>query len=81
VKQYVLGVDGGNTKTHYALFDETGALVSFLHRGTASHEALAGGYDAMERELAESLNLVLTPQGLTVGDLAFAVFGLSLIHI
>lgn len=77
MSRFVLGVDGGNTKAHYALFDETGCLQGFLARGTASHEALAGGFDAMEAELATSLHRLLSPLGLGPLDLAAAVFGLA----
>lgn len=37
-KQYVIGVDGGNTKTDYFLFDIEGKLVSHLRGATCSHE-------------------------------------------
>jgi len=77
VSRFVLGVDGGNTKTHYALFDEVGRMRAFLARGTASHEALAGGFDAMEAELGDSLRQLLDPLGLELRDLAAAVFGLA----
>jgi N-acetylglucosamine kinase-like BadF-type ATPase len=77
LKRVVLGVDGGNTKTHYALFDEEGGLLAFLARGTASHEALPGGFAAMEAELRTSLGLLLGPLGLGPHEVAAAVLGLA----
>ena len=29
-QKYVIGVDGGNTKTHYALSDSEGNIVHFI---------------------------------------------------
>ena len=41
---YYLGVDGGNTKTDFALMRADGTLIDWIRVGTCSHEALPGGY-------------------------------------
>ncbi len=38
---YIIGVDGGATKTDYLLFTTEGEFVDALHLGTGSHEVLA----------------------------------------
>lgn len=75
--RFVLGVDGGNTKTHYALFDGEGNPVSFIHAGTASHERMNDGYEGMEREMELRITQLLEAGGHTLEDVGFAVFGLA----
>lgn len=75
--QYVLGVDGGNTKTHYAVFDAEGNLISFKREGTISHEQLSDGYDGIPRVLGGHLKSLLDSCGLGLKDISFAVFGLA----
>ena len=40
MKEYIIGVDGGNTKTDYFLFDIAGNFFDFYRGGTGSHEGL-----------------------------------------
>lgn len=75
--QYILGVDGGSTKTHYALFDMEGNAVCFKEAGTSSHEQLPGGYDGMEEELETQLGGMLQKCGISIEDIGFAVLGLA----
>lgn len=77
MKKIVLAVDGGNSKTHYALFDLQGNLVDFLERGTASHERMPDGYEGMKNELKRSLDMLLGRNGFKAGDIDFCVFGLA----
>ncbi len=73
--EYILGVDGGNTKTHYALCDTCGNLVNFIRAGTASHENI--GYEGMQQELDKRIHELLSVTGLSAGDICFGVFGLA----
>jgi len=75
--QYVLGVDGGNTKTHYAVFDAEGNLIGFKREGTISHERLSDSYDGIQRVLGAHLKSLLDTCGLGLKDIGFAVFGLA----
>ena len=43
-QEYVLGVDGGNTKTQYFLYDGDGNFVDGIEAGTCSHEALSDSF-------------------------------------
>jgi N-acetylglucosamine kinase-like BadF-type ATPase len=47
---YILGVDGGGTKTHCALFTRDGRAADFLEWGTTSHEFLPLGYESVRLE-------------------------------
>jgi len=75
--QYVLGIDGGNTKTHYAVFDEKGNLIGFKREGTVSHERLSDGYDGIPRVLGNHLMSLLDTCGLGIKDISFSVLGLA----
>ncbi len=72
---YVLGVDGGNTKTDYLLCDLEGRLIANLRGGTSSHEHL--GYDGAQREMDERITELLHTAGVERTEIAAAAFGLA----
>ena len=45
MKKYIIGVDGGNTKTDYFLFDSEGNFIDFHRAGTCSHEGLKDSFE------------------------------------
>lgn len=75
--RYVLGVDGGNTKTDYMLFDENGGLVRNIRRGTISHEGVAGGFPESGRLLREHMLSLLDGLQISVADIAASAMGLA----
>ena len=77
MKKYLLGVDGGNTKTDYVLFTHEGDFVDFYRTKTCSHEAVQGGYDGMEYTMIRQLTKLLTKNGLSIGDISGAGMGLA----
>ncbi len=76
----LLGVDGGNTKTDFFLFDTQGACLAHLRTGTCSHEALHG-YGPAEEALAAGLREVSFRAGLEPGRISSAVLGLAGVDI
>lgn len=76
-KKYVIGVDCGNSKTHYALVDSEGNLMNFLQRGTSSHENLSDGFPGMKRELDKQFTSLLNNNGLNYSDIDFIVLGMA----
>lgn len=76
-KKYVLGVDGGNTKTHYFLYDTEGNYVDCVCAGTCSHEALPDSFDGTYREIGQRMAELFSRNGISVEDIAFAAFGLA----
>ena len=75
--KYVLGVDGGNTKTDYILFDEFGNFVDGHRSGTCSHEALKDSFSGTYRVMKEEVEKLLSRNNLTVQDVSGAAFGLA----
>lgn len=78
MKKYVIGVDGGNTKTDYLLFDIEGNFVDGMRCGTCSHEAPSvGSFDGAYRIMNEKINELLSRNSLLITDVASGVFGLA----
>ena len=75
--KYVIGVDGGGTKTHYALFDDQGNFISFREGGPANHEVFENSYQGTEEELGTSIKQLLHDGNLQIKDMDFGVFGLA----
>lgn len=75
--RYVIGVDGGNSKTDYFLFDTNGSKVDAIRSGTCSHEALGDGFAGSRRVLAQEIDRLLSRNGLALADVAAACFGLA----
>ncbi len=76
-KGYLLGVDGGNTKTLYFLHDSDGRFVDYVAAGTCSHEALPDSYAGAERELGKRIGELFARNGIGADMIDFAVFGLA----
>lgn len=74
-RRWVLGVDGGGTKTAYVITDEHGDVRGAWSGPTTDY--LAIGLDALEETLADGVAAVLAEAALRADDLAFAVLGLS----
>jgi len=77
MSKLVLGVDGGATKSHLAIFDDNGNCVGSEAYGPLSHEAMKGSYAELEERLGELLPRLLKDAGASFDDIAYAVFGLA----
>jgi N-acetylglucosamine kinase-like BadF-type ATPase len=75
--EYVLGVDGGASKTDYLLFDMDGNIKAHLRGPTTSHDSFAGGMAELEQHLNGILRPLLAENGLEPQGIAAAVFGMS----
>jgi len=75
--KYLLGADGGNSKTDYILATEDGEFVDIIRSGSCSHEYRNMGFDGMETAMREQLNTLFTKHKLTVSDISSAAFGLA----
>jgi len=69
-----LGVDGGGTKTRFALIDGDGRLLGEAELGTTYHPHV--GLDGVCAILAEGVADVLDAARLTLADIGYAFFGL-----
>ncbi|GIO83337.1 kinase [Paenibacillus faecis] len=75
--KYVIGVDGGNSKTDYFLFDLDGNYIDHLHTGTCSHERFPDGYAGAERAMKDQLHQLLASHGLSPQTITAGSFGLA----
>lgn len=75
--KYVLGIDGGATKTHCALFDTDGNRIDIFPWGPTNHEALAGGFEELEQELGRLISGILEKNKVQCGDIVKGVFGMA----
>jgi len=69
-----LGVDGGGTKTRFALIDGDGRLLGEAELGTTYHPHV--GQDGVHAVLTEGVAKVLGAANLTLADIGYAFFGL-----
>ncbi|MGZ9583307.1 N-acetylglucosamine kinase [Paenibacillus marinisediminis] len=76
-RQYVIGVDGGNSKTDYFLFDIHGGFVDHIRAGTCSHEQFKDAYESSYRIMNENIQPLLQRNQLTMADCAAGAFGLA----
>lgn len=74
---YVIGVDGGNSKTDYYLFGLDGKLADHTRSGTCSHEQFPDGYASSYRIMNEQITLLLSRNGLSIKNVAAGAFGLA----
>lgn len=77
MKKYVIGVDGGNTKTDYFLYDIEGNFIDAIRSGSCSHEALKDSFDGSLRVMKEELNKLLSRNNLTPKDIVASAYGLA----
>ncbi len=75
--EYVIGVDGGNTKTDYFLFTTDGHFVDAIRSGTCSHEALKDGYEGSYRTMNKEISTLLTNNNIQINNVVAACFGLA----
>lgn len=78
---YVIGVDGGGTKTHYALFDIEGNFVNLLTGGPSSHEVYPGGFADSRLEIQGCISKLLKQNQLKPEDIGYGVFGIAGVDI
>lgn len=76
-KRYIVGVDGGNTKTDYFLFDTEGNFISNLRAGTCSHEIMPNSYEGAYNEMKACIDKLLRQQNVTIEDVEAGAFGLA----
>lgn len=76
-KDLILGVDGGNTKTDYFLFDTEGHLLSFTRRGSCSQESLPDHAEGSYRIMKAVFDEWLGDLGLETSDIKAACLGLA----
>lgn len=75
--KYYIGVDGGGTKTAYALYDENKNVLA-QHEGPASnHENMEGSFPEAAGIIADGLNSLVSKNGITLNDVGGILMGLA----
>lgn len=69
-----LGVDGGGTKTAFALIDKTGRVLATHETGTCYH--IEVGIDGAKQILESGVSALLAKTRFTLNDIAYGFFGL-----
>ena len=77
MNNYVLGVDGGGTKSHLVVFDQNGKCVAATAYGALNHEVMEGSYKELEERLLEVIPRTFSDAGITAENIAFAVLGIA----
>lgn len=78
MKKYIIGVDGGNTKTDYLLFDTNGNFIDGLRSGTCSHEVPSvGGFDGAYAIMNCNVKNLLARNNISIENVCAGVFGLA----
>jgi len=77
MSKLILGVDGGATKSHLAIFDDNGNCIGSAAYGPLNHEVMNGSYKELEERLGELLPGVVKSAGASINDITYAVFGLA----
>jgi Predicted N-acetylglucosamine kinase len=70
---YVLGVDGGGTKTHYALYHPQTNHLDVLTAGPSNHEGMPGSFAQLKNELGENIYALLSKNHLAPDDIAMSM--------
>jgi N-acetylglucosamine kinase-like BadF-type ATPase len=70
-------VDGGGTKTAFALFDAQGRQVLLREGAGSNHENLAGSFDEAAEILWEGVRALLAQAGIGIADVGFCLMGLA----
>jgi len=73
--RYFLGIDGGGTKTHALIADETGKLHGFGKAGCGNFEVF--GWERAKNEILKAADDALKQAGVKHENIAFAFFGLA----
>jgi N-acetylglucosamine kinase-like BadF-type ATPase len=77
MKEYVIGVDIGGTKSRLALFDTEGCYVDMGFWGGLNHEGLEGSFAQFKDELSQFVTQVLDKNGVELSQIAFSALGVS----
>lgn len=75
--RYYIGVDGGGTKTEYALFDENKKMLESYNGPGSNHENFERGFDEASERLWAGLNALVAMANITLDDVDFTLMGLA----
>ncbi len=74
---YYIGIDGGGTKTQYALFDENKKMISTVKTAGSNHENLAGGIPEAAGIIMSGIARLLLDNAMRQNDITHILMALS----
>ncbi len=74
---FYIGVDGGGTKTAFALFDEEKNVVATVTSTGSNHENLEGAFDEASGVIWDGIGDLLKTADKTLDDVGFTLMGLA----
>lgn len=74
---YYIGVDGGGTKTAYALFDEDKKIVAMVKGPGSNHENMEGSFDEAADIIWDGLKKLVKEAGISLKEVSFTLMGLA----
>jgi N-acetylglucosamine kinase-like BadF-type ATPase len=77
MKEYVIGIDIGGTKSHLALFDTDANLIELGHWGCLNHEGLARSFTQFDEEFGQFVNQVISKHGITMKQIKYSALGVA----
>ncbi len=75
--KYFIGVDGGGTKTQYALFDENKNMLSTVKTDGSNHENLEGAIPEAAGIIMGGINALLSENSLKLEDITHILMALA----
>jgi N-acetylglucosamine kinase-like BadF-type ATPase len=75
--KYYIGVDGGGTKTAFALFDENKNMIETVTGPGSNRENLETSFEGACEILWDGLNALCEKAGIALGDVSFTLMGLA----
>ncbi|MBR4859245.1 MAG: hypothetical protein IKU08_08685 [Clostridia bacterium] len=75
--KYYIGVDGGGTKTAFALFDENKNMLETVTGAGSNHENLDTSFDGASDIIMTGLNALCEKAGIALADVSFTLMGLA----
>lgn len=74
---YVMGIDGGATKSHLALFDLNGEKIGFIEWGPLNHSGMKRGFVELGEQLEALIDTAERKYSLKREDMHRGVFGMA----
>lgn len=75
--KYYIGVDGGGTKTAFALFDENKNIIAENETEGSNHENMEGSFPQAAGIIADGVKGLIEKAGITLSDVSGMLMGLA----
>ena len=75
--KYYIGVDGGGTKTAFALFDENKNMLASVTGPGSNHENIDTAFEGASDIIMEGLRSLCEKAGIALSDVSFSLMGLA----